>query len=68
MVVAVAEKEAVGVEITVVGVTIVREAQIMAGLPQVRVPVNPEGVTFAPSVVHVAVPRRALASEYMATV
>jgi hypothetical protein len=49
------------------GDMMVREAQMMAGLPQVSVPVKPEGVTFAPSVVQVAVPSRALAEEYMAT-
>ena len=70
VVVFVAVEVFVEVELVTVGggLMIVREAQMMEGLPQVRVPVNPEGVTLAPSVVQMAEPISTLAVEYMFTV
>ena len=50
------------------GLIIVREAQMMEGLPQTREPVKPEGVTDAPLVVHVAEPMRTFEEESILTV
>ncbi len=67
---AVAVEVFVEVELVTVGggLMTVRGAQMTEGLPQVRVPENPEGVTVAPSVVQMAELMRTLLEENMLTV